>query len=71
MPFKVIRSPFITNKFQLQKENGTIINKMYNSEASAIASAKNFMRYRGENNVIVKGNKILPKEKKIKPNKKK
>tara|TARA_R110000796_G_scaffold2298_2_gene9123 strand:- start:7991 stop:8179 length:189 start_codon:yes stop_codon:yes gene_type:complete len=61
MPFEVVKKS--KNKYQLIRVNDKkIVNKIFLSKSSAIASAKNYMNYRGEKNIKVVGNFILNKK---------
>jgi len=60
MPFQVVKE---NDKFRLKKiKEGTYVKTLFKSKESAINAAKNYMRYRHET-PIVKGNKILAKQK--------
>jgi hypothetical protein len=59
MPFKIIKTP--NNKYKLKNiKTGVIVNKLFNSKASAGRMGVNYMAYRGEQGKII-GNKILKK----------
>lgn len=61
MPYQIKK---VGKKFKLYNLSKKIfVNKEFNSKESAISAGKNYMRYRKEV-PIVKGNKILNKNKK-------
>lgn len=63
MPYEVKK---VGNKFKLWKlKDKTFVKQEYKTKESAIKQAKNFMRFRGEKNPIVKGNKIITKNYKV------
>lgn len=63
MPYQIKKVGKSFKLYNLHKKK--FVNVNYKSKESAINAGKNFMRYRKEV-PIVKGNKILPKNKKKK-----
>lgn len=60
MPFKISK---VGDKYVIKKGDKTI-NKKFNTKESAIKTATNWMKYRGETNIKVIGNRITRTKKK-------
>ena len=57
MPYQIKKVGTSYKLYNLHKKK--YVNVNYKSRASAMSAGKNFMRYRGEKNVKVVGNKLL------------
>jgi len=62
MPFEVFEDKK-NKKFYLKKEDGTMVNKTFNSLQSAINMGKQFIRYREKvDSKVIDNKKIIPKK---------
>lgn len=62
MPFEVFEDKK-NKKFYLKKEDGTMVNKTFNSLQSAINMGKQFIRYREKvDSKVINNKKIIPKK---------
>ena len=57
MPYQIKKVGKSFKLYNLHKKK--YVNVNYKTKQTAINAGRNFMRYRGEKNVVLKGNKLL------------
>jgi len=66
MPFTVYQDK-ATKRWKVKNKDGKVINKDFLSKDKAISTSKNWLRYRHETNISVKGSTIYGKNPKKSP----
>lgn len=66
MPFTVFQDK-TSKRWKVKNKDGKVINKEFLSKDKAISTSKNWLRYRHETAIVVKGSKIYGKKPKKSP----